>query len=90
MANLNGAFIHRQRELRRLAWEEINEAGAYVEVSTGKLYRIPQENLAQGASPLMREDGEPVSPLVQLSKNPFIFALAARMLCVEQNIRPDF
>jgi len=90
MAEFNRALLYRQRTLRQLAWEEINEPGAYVEVSTGKLYRIPQENLAQGVSRPIREDGGSVSPLVQLSRNPFIFALAARMLCVEQNIRPDF
>lgn len=90
MGESNRALVCRQLALRQLEWEEINEPGAYVEVSTGKLYRIPQEDLAPGVSPLIREDGVPVSPLVQLSRNPFIFALAARMLCVKQNIQPDF
>jgi hypothetical protein len=79
-----------QRTLRPLAWDEINEPGAYVEVSTGKLYRITQESLLVDNSLARPGNGGPVQPVVQLSRDPFIFDLAARMLCVELNIRPNF
>lgn len=79
-----------RRTLRPLAWDEINEPGAYVEVSTGKLYRVTRESLPVGKLPAKPGGGVPVSPVVQLSKDPFIVELAARMVCVENNIRPNF
>lgn len=85
-----GASARMQRTLRPLAWDEIDEPGAYVEVSTGKLYRITQESLLVDNSLARPGNGGPVSPVVQLSRDPFIFDLAARMLCVEHNIRPNF
>jgi hypothetical protein len=86
---------NKQRPLPRLAWEEIVQPGAYVEISTGMLYRVP----AGGASPLVepgsrpvRAEGEPSrgSVFVRVSENPFIFSLGARMLCVAHDIRPAF
>jgi hypothetical protein len=41
-------------------------------------------------SPARPGEGGPGSPVVQLSKDPFIVELAARMLCVEHNIPPNF
>lgn len=79
---------HRPRPPHEVAWEEINEPGAYVEIATGKLYRISGESLPVGNSRLGGD--APTSPLVRLSTDPFIFALGARMLCVEHHIWPDF
>jgi hypothetical protein len=79
-----------RRTLRPLAWDEITEPGAYVDVSTGKLYRITRESLPVGKSPARPGGGRPVSPVVQLSKDPFVFELAARMICVEQDILSNF
>jgi len=84
------ASMRVRRTLHPLAWDEIDEPGAYVEMSTGKLYRITRERLPVGKSPARPRGGGPVSPVVQLSKNPFIFELGARMICVEHDIRPNF
>jgi hypothetical protein len=84
------ASMRVRRTLHPLAWHEIDEPGAYVEVSTGKLYRITRERLPVGKSPVRPGGGEPGSPVVQLSRDPFIVELAARMLCVEHNIPPNF
>ncbi|MGH8857775.1 MAG: hypothetical protein ACREXG_07070, partial [Polaromonas sp.] len=69
---------------------EIPEPGAYVEKGTGDLYRIPKEALLQGASPLIRKESAGSSTLVQVSKNPFVTTLEARMICAEHNIAPNF
>jgi hypothetical protein len=89
--------------LRRLAWEQINEPGAYVEIATGTLYRVPPETLAGKASPLIEQQGidgpQPARPgmpprcdsqFVRVSGNPHIFSLGARMICVEHDIQPHF
>jgi hypothetical protein len=73
-----------------LPWEHVDQPGTYVDVSTGELYRIPQEALLQGSSPVIRKESLRPSRLVQISKNPFITTFQARMLACEHNVQPNF
>ncbi len=97
------ASRNRQQPLKRMAWTEISEPGAYVEISTGTLYRIPPQALAGGAEPLVEKQGESGSQLVRVDREPFvrskfvrvsgdpyIFPLGARMICLQNDIRPRF
>ena len=72
------------------SWEDLNEPGAYVEKGSGDLYRIPKEALMHGASPLIRKESFGSSRLVQVSKNPFITTLEARLIACGHNITPNF
>lgn len=90
MAETKVTPIQKHQTLQQMAWDEIHEPGAYVEVATGCLYRIPQEGLLKGTSPLIRKESAEFSPFVQVSRNPFVLALEARMLCAENNIQPNF
>ena len=76
--------------LQELSWGEITSPGAYVELGTGDLYRVPKEALLEGASPLIRKESAGGSNLMQVSSNPFITTLEARMTCAEHNIQPNF
>ena len=76
--------------LSEISWGHIEEAGAYVEMGTGDLYRIPKEALVQGSSPMIRKESFGASRLVQLSKDPYITTFEARMVCAENNIHPNF
>jgi len=80
----------RRITLPEVAWENVNEPGAYVEVGTGDLYRIPKEALMPGCSPIIRKESVGASRLAQLSPNPFITTMQARMLACEHNIEPNF
>lgn len=71
------------------SWTDINEPGAYVEIGSGDLYRIPKEALGP-ASPLITKQSMGASRLVQLSKNPFVTTLQARLTSCEHNIEPNF
>ena len=90
MAEGKNISLQKHHTLQQVGWEEISEAGAYVEVATGALYRVPQEALLKGASPLIRKESSSGTTYVQLSKNPFVLALEARMICAENNIQPGF
>ena len=90
MADTKASAVQKQHSFHQLAWEEISEPGAYVEVATGSLYRVPQEGLLKGASPLIKKESSTGSQFVQISKNPFIISLEARMVCAEHNIQPNF
>ena len=72
------------------AWHDIEQPGAYVDLDTGDLYRIPKEALLQGASPLIRRESSRAGRLVRISKNPFVTTLVARLTCCEHNITPNF
>lgn len=76
--------------LPEVSWEGLGEPGAYVELGTGDLYRIPKEALIQGGSPVIRKESLGASRLVQLSTNPYITTFQARMLCCQHNVQPNF
>ncbi len=68
-------------KLLELGWQDINEPGAYVEVGSGDLYRVPKKALIAGSSPLIRKESAGAPRLVQISPNPFITTFEARMVC---------
>ncbi len=76
--------------LIQMTWREINEPGAYVEVGSGDLYRIPKEALLEGSSPLIRKESMGSSTFIQVSKNPYVTTFEARMVCAEHNVQPNF
>jgi len=73
-----------------LSWEDINEPGAYVEMGTGDLYRIPQEALIKGASPVIRKESTGASRLLRISRNLYVTTFKARLLACEHNVEPNF
>lgn len=76
--------------LKEVTWDSMNEPGAYVERGSGDLYRIPKEALIQGGSPVIHKESHGASRLVQVSKNPFVTTLEARLRCARHNIDPNF
>ena len=73
-----------------IGWDELNEVGAYVERASGDLHRVPQEALIPGCSPVIHKESLGASRLVQVSKNPFITTLEARLRCAQHNIELSF
>ena len=76
--------------LPELPWQDVTEPGAYVELGTGDLFRIPKEALLPGASPLIRKESASPSRLIRISRNPYVITFEARMLCAEHNVEPNF
>lgn len=79
-----------RRSLPEVAWEDVTEPGCYVDEGTGDLFRIPKEGLVTGGSPIVVKESSGASRLRQLSKNPFMPTLQARLLCAQHNIEPNF
>jgi len=91
MAERNASMAPESRTaLLEVSWEEVSEPGAYVEKATGDLYRIPQEALIKGASPIIRRESRGACRLMQISRDPFVTALEARFRCARHNISPNF
>jgi hypothetical protein len=91
-AEARNASVEPQRrsKLPELAWQDINEPGAYVEIGSGDLYRFPKEALIAGSSPMIRKESAGASRLLQVSTNPFVTTFEARMVCAEHNVVPNF
>jgi len=81
---------HQRCSLAEVTWDELNEPGAYVERGSGDLYRIPKEAIIPGGSPIIHKESSGASRLVQVSKNPFVTTLEARLRCAQHNIDPNF
>ena len=80
----------RRFSLPEVAWESVNEPGAYVEKGSGDLYRIPKEALIPGASPAIVKESRGASVLVRLSEDPFLTTFKARLLCSQNNLEANF
>lgn len=90
MAEAKNSLEHDTGGLPEFGWEDVTQAGAYVEKSTGDLYRIPSEAVVKGASPLIMRESRLPTRLVQISTDPFVTGLEARRRCAQHNIQPNF
>ena len=79
---------HTRFALPEMNWDELNEPGAYVERGSGDLYRVPKEAIIPGGSPIIHKESTGSSRLVQVSRNPFVTTLEARLRCAQHNIDP--
>ncbi len=77
-------------EIMELLWNQIEEPGAYLELETGHLYRIPAAALSPGSSPIIKKEGTDLSRFVKISKDPFIPRPLALVICYDQGFRPRF
>src|SRR5262249_5010038 len=81
---------HTRFALPEVNWDSLNEPGPDVERGSGDLYRVPKEAIIQGGSPIIHKESTGSSRLVQVSKNPFVTTLEARLRCAQHNIEPNF
>jgi len=88
-AAMQSSEQHRGK-LQQVTWEGIDEPGAYVEIATGDLYRIPQEALLKGSSPLIRKESTESALFLKVSSSPYVTNIEARMVCAENNVQPHF
>jgi hypothetical protein len=82
--------VEKQSAVVLVSGEGISEPGGYVETQTGRLYRIPQEALLAGSSPLIRQNCNEGPTYIQRSRSPYITVFAARMLAAEHTVEPRF
>lgn len=81
--------LHRH-QLPEMDWDEVHEAGTYVEKGTGDLLRVPKEALINGGALLITKESRGASRLIQISRDPFVTTIHARLLCCQHNVDPNF
>jgi hypothetical protein len=89
--SVNQSIEAKHREtLPELDWQDLREPGCYVDVASGDLYRVPQEALSAGMSPVIVKESTGASRLRQISKDPFMPTVQARIRAAQHNIQPNF
>lgn len=70
-------------------WENVS-VGAFVDTTFGYLYRVPEDAVKVGRSPLIEIIGKQPLKLIQISTDPFIPINKARMVCASLDVAPAF
>ncbi len=83
----NGAT---QVALSEFTWENIKHQGAYIERDTGHLYRVPQEALLRGSSPVIEKLCNNQSTYVKLSDDPNTIVSKLRTIAADADVKPNF
>jgi len=76
--------------LPEFSWRGIKDPGAYVDMASGELFRISQDALVPNSSPIIRRESILPSRLFKISDDPAIPSHEARMICIRNNIKPNF
>src|ERR1700677_2373483 len=71
-------------------WDELDEAGAYVEEGCGALLRVPEEALATGRTPVIGRVITTRPRLFKITDDPNVTLLRARQIAANNNIQPNF
>lgn len=74
----------------RVPFAELCEAGAYLNEQTGDLYRIPDDALAAGRSPVIEIVSERPTMMTKLSDNAWIPISKARQLAADADLNVAF
>ncbi len=79
-----------RKVVKVLNFNEINEPGSYVMLSTGDLVRIPPEAVSPGHSPLITIHSRGVARVAQLSTNDAELITTLRHIAADNDIRTNF
>ena len=73
-----------------IPFEEVTEPGTYYCRDTGWLYRMPEESLANGHSPLVNIVSKDEIFVTKISDNPWIPLGKAREICSNLDLEVNF
>ncbi len=78
------------KTVKILNFNDINEPGSYVMLSTGDLVRVPPEAVAPGHSPLISIYSRGVTRVAQLSMNDAELITTLRHIAADNDIQSNF
>jgi hypothetical protein len=82
--------IHNVSLNPRIPFSELHEPGAYVSNTTGNLFRIPEEALVAGRSPLIEIISISGTMVTKIDENPWIPISKARQLAANADLAINF
>jgi hypothetical protein len=76
--------------LQEVNWCDLRDAGSYVAVETGNLFRFPQKALISGISPIITLESRGGTRLVKLSSDPYEISPKLRVLAAQIGVKLNF
>jgi hypothetical protein len=74
----------------KVPFDEIREPGCYIRNSSGNLYRVPHEALAQGRSPLIEIVAHEGTMMTKVCDDPWVPISKARQLAADADLFVNF
>ena len=82
--------LHGTGKYTRVSFGEIHEQGAYVNINTGSLFRVPEDALAKGHSPVI-DIVSLTGPMVsKICDDPWVPINRPRQLAADADIQINF
>lgn len=82
--------VHKNLLNPRVPFTDIHEPGTYVSISTGNLFRIPEEALAKDRSPVLEIVSETGTMMTKLGDDPWMPISKARQLAADADLCVNF
>lgn len=79
-----------QNRLTRVPFSDISEPGVYVNQQTGALFRVPEDAIAPGHSPLIEIVCNSSNMVTKLNDDPWLPISKARQLAADADLAVDF
>jgi len=79
-----------RKTVKILNFNDINEPGSYVMLTTGDLVRVPPEAVTPGHSPLISIHSRGFTRVAQLSTNDSELITTLRHIAADNDIQPNF
>jgi hypothetical protein len=76
--------------LTRMPFSEVNREGAYICNETGDLFRVPEDALVSGRSPVLDIVSKKPMMVTQISNDPWLPISRARQLAADADLYIDF
>ncbi len=83
-------FAHTTHTSQCLPFSEVNSAGCYVENGVGDLFRIPENGVVTGRSPLIEIVSRTPRIMTKVSDDPWLQISKARQLAADADLYVNF
>ncbi len=90
MSNKTREFESRTRVANTVAFDQLEEPGAYVSNWSGHLIRVPENGLKAGSSPTIDIVGKEPMFVTKLSSDPYCTISKARMIAADFDLQVNF
>lgn len=82
--------VHTTQQNRKVPFCELTEPGSYISNTTGNLFRVPEDALVVGRSPLIEIVSKSGTMMTRISDDPWLPISKARQLAADADLSINF
>jgi hypothetical protein len=84
------ATVHSTQRNRKIPFSELADPGTYISNATGNLFRVPEDALVVGRSPLIEIVSKGGTMMTQISDDPWLPISKARQIAADSDLSINF